>query len=64
MTATAFIVDAFTEAPFSGNPAAVCLLDGDSGDRWLQAVAALPPVRRAVMARLLEPHLLPRNERS
>jgi 2-octaprenyl-6-methoxyphenol hydroxylase len=30
----------------------------------LQAVAAWPPVRRAVMARLLEPHLLPRNERS
>ncbi len=32
-------VDAFAEAPFRGNPAAVCLLDGPREDAWMQAVA-------------------------
>ena len=33
-------VDAFvTEQPFSGNPAAVCLVDRDVDDAWLQSVA-------------------------
>jgi PhzF family phenazine biosynthesis protein len=31
------VVDAFTKAPFAGNPAAVCVLEGDwPSDRWLQ----------------------------
>ncbi|KAI9080307.1 hypothetical protein K1719_037701 [Acacia pycnantha] len=33
------LVDAFTELPFKGNPAAVCLLDDERDDKWLQAVA-------------------------
>ncbi|MDD2320487.1 MAG: PhzF family phenazine biosynthesis protein [Geobacteraceae bacterium] len=33
------IVDAFTDVPFSGNPAGVCLLDGPRPDSWLQSVA-------------------------
>jgi PhzF family phenazine biosynthesis protein len=33
-------VDAFTDRPFSGNPAAVCLLDREVEDDWMQAVAA------------------------
>jgi PhzF family phenazine biosynthesis protein len=33
-------VDAFTDRPFSGNPAAVCLLDGPREPVWMQAVAA------------------------
>lgn len=32
-------VDAFTDRPFAGNPAAVCLLDGARDDAWLRAVA-------------------------
>ncbi|HEX9803611.1 MAG TPA: PhzF family phenazine biosynthesis protein [Gammaproteobacteria bacterium] len=32
-------VDAFTEAPFHGNPAAVCLLDEERDSEWMQAVA-------------------------
>src|SRR5215472_8931579 len=32
-------VDAFTNKPFSGNPAAVCLLSSDKDERWLQQVA-------------------------
>jgi PhzF family phenazine biosynthesis protein len=35
-----FVVDAFTHKPFSGNPAAVCILEEDKSDEWLQAVAA------------------------
>src|SRR6266404_9611641 len=34
-----FHVDAFTDRPFAGNPAAVCLLPAWKEDRWLQAVA-------------------------
>ena len=39
MTAPLFQVDAFTDRPFAGNPAAVCLLSAWRDDRWLQAVA-------------------------
>ncbi|KAI9080374.1 hypothetical protein K1719_037768 [Acacia pycnantha] len=34
------LVDAFTDLPFGGNPAAVCLLDEERDDKWLQRVAA------------------------
>ncbi|HHJ13687.1 MAG TPA: oxidoreductase, partial [Gammaproteobacteria bacterium] len=34
-----FQVDAFTDRPFSGNPAAVCLLDRERDAAWMQAVA-------------------------
>ena len=33
-------VDAFTDRPFAGNPAAVCLLDAPADAVWMQAVAA------------------------
>src|ERR1041384_2404039 len=32
-------VDAFASRPFSGNPAAVCLLSGPRDERWMQDVA-------------------------
>ncbi|WP_414564068.1 MULTISPECIES: PhzF family phenazine biosynthesis protein [unclassified Anabaena] len=32
-------VDAFTDKPFAGNPAAVCVLSDAEDDRWLQNVA-------------------------
>jgi len=35
-----FIVDAFTEAPFLGNPAAVCILEKEASSPWMQAIAA------------------------
>lgn len=35
-----FLVDAFAEQPFTGNPAAVCLLDRPRSEGWMQAVAA------------------------
>ena len=33
-------VDAFTDRPFAGNPAGVCVLPAAASDRWMQAVAA------------------------
>ena len=33
-------VDAFTDRPFAGNPAAICLLDGPRDAAWMQQVAA------------------------
>ncbi|KAB2368797.1 PhzF family phenazine biosynthesis protein [Actinomadura montaniterrae] len=34
------VVDAFTDRPFAGNPAGVCLLDGPADAAWMQRVAA------------------------
>ncbi|MFH1568114.1 MAG: PhzF family phenazine biosynthesis protein [Gemmatimonadota bacterium] len=39
MATPIYQVDAFTAAPFRGNPAAVCPLDGPREAPWLQAVA-------------------------
>ncbi len=39
-TLAAFVVDAFTNKPFAGNPAAVCVLNEEKSDAWMQAVAA------------------------
>lgn len=33
------VIDAFTDAPFGGNPAVVCLLDGERDAAWMQALA-------------------------
>ena len=40
MAVPIFHVDAFTDRPFGGNPAAVCLLPEDREERWMQQVAA------------------------
>lgn len=34
-----FQVDAFTDKPFAGNPAAVCILPGPADEAWMQSVA-------------------------
>jgi predicted PhzF superfamily epimerase YddE/YHI9 len=33
------VVDAFTERPFAGNPAAVCVMAGPAEEAWMKAVA-------------------------
>src|SRR5262245_52169308 len=33
-------IDAFTDRPFGGNPAAVCWLDAEADPKWMQDVAA------------------------
>ena len=35
-----YIVDAFASGPFTGNPAAVCLLESSADPGWMQSVAA------------------------
>ncbi|XP_045819156.1 uncharacterized isomerase BH0283-like [Trifolium pratense] len=35
-----YVVDAFTDSAFKGNPAAVCLLEEEKDNQWLQSVAA------------------------
>jgi len=40
VTQPLFHVDAFTDRPFAGNPAAVCPLDGPADAAWMQSVAA------------------------
>jgi predicted PhzF superfamily epimerase YddE/YHI9 len=34
-----WLIDAFTDTPFAGNPAGVCLLDEEKPDAWMQSVA-------------------------
>ena len=33
------VIDSFTDKPFAGNPAAVCLVEGGESDAWLTQVA-------------------------
>jgi len=40
VTVPIFCVDAFTNHPFSGNPAAVAILDEDAPEEWMRNVAA------------------------
>jgi PhzF family phenazine biosynthesis protein len=40
MPLTIYQVDSFTNRPFTGNPAGVCLLDAPATDEWMQGVAA------------------------
>jgi PhzF family phenazine biosynthesis protein len=39
MSIPIYQVDAFTDRPFAGNPAAVCILPAPAGETWMQAVA-------------------------
>jgi len=39
MTIPIYQVDAFTDRPFAGNPAAVCILPAPADEAWMQAVA-------------------------
>jgi PhzF family phenazine biosynthesis protein len=39
MSHTLHVVDAFTHRPFSGNPAAVCLLAQPADEAWMRLVA-------------------------
>ena len=39
MTIPIYQVDAFTEQPFAGNPAGVCILEQPANEAWMQSVA-------------------------
>jgi len=47
-------VDAFTDRPFAGNPAAVCLLEDERDAEWMQAVAAEMNLSETAFVRPLE----------
>ncbi|MFI6644202.1 PhzF family phenazine biosynthesis protein [Streptomyces sp. NPDC050504] len=53
------IVDAFTDRPFSGNPAGVLLLDAFPADHWLQKVAAEVNLSETAFAHPLPPGAAP-----
>ena len=48
-------VDAFTERPFAGNPAAVCVLSEPADEQWMQNVAAEMNLSETAFARRLAP---------
>ncbi len=39
MSTSVIVVDAFTDQPFRGNPAAVCILEAPADEEWMQDVA-------------------------
>ncbi len=47
-------VDAFTSEPFRGNPAAVCLLEHEPDDAWMQAVASEMNLSETAFVRRLD----------
>jgi len=40
MAVPIYVVDAFTDKPFHGNPAGVCILEREQPEDWMQSVAA------------------------
>ena len=46
-----WLIDAFTDRPFAGNPAGVCLLAAPKPDEWMQALAPDWRLLRAVETR-------------
>jgi PhzF family phenazine biosynthesis protein len=50
-------VDAFTDRPFAGNPAAVCWLENEADPRWMQAVAAEMNLSETTFVRRLDEDL-------
>ncbi|MCA9119668.1 MAG: PhzF family phenazine biosynthesis protein [Planctomycetaceae bacterium] len=48
------IVDAFTDRPFAGNPAAVCVLEQQRDADWMQAVAAEMNLSETAFVRRLD----------
>jgi PhzF family phenazine biosynthesis protein len=48
------IVDAFTDRPFAGNPAAVCLLEEERDAAWMQSVAAEMNLSETAFVRTLD----------
>lgn len=47
-------IDAFTDRPFAGNPAAVCLLEKEADSDWMQAVAAEMNLSETAFVRPIE----------
>jgi len=50
------MVDAFTDQPFTGNPAAVCVLDREVDERWMQQIAREINYAETAFVRKAEDH--------
>ena len=48
-------VDSFTDRPFAGNPAAICLLDAAAPEPWMQHVAAEMNLSETAFVHPIEP---------
>lgn len=48
------IVEAFSDRPFTGNPAAVCLLENDHDAGWMQSVAVEMNLSETAFVRKLD----------
>ncbi len=59
-----FLVDAFADKPFTGNPAAVCLLDRPADEGWMQRLAAEMNLSETAFVCPLTPTPHPRGERA
>ncbi|XP_034994447.1 phenazine biosynthesis-like domain-containing protein isoform X2 [Zootoca vivipara] len=55
MQISIFTVDAFTDQPFSGNPAAVCLLEDELEEGWHQKIATEMNLSETAFIRKLHP---------
>ena len=49
-----FQVDAFANRPFSGNPAAVCILDSEADSEWMQSIASEMNLSETAFVRSVE----------
>src|SRR5260370_32051371 len=56
MSTPLFHVDAFTDRPFAGNPAGVCLLSEDREDAWMQNIAREMNLSETAFLRRREGH--------
>ena len=62
MSQSIVVVDAFTDRPFQGNPAAVCVMPAPSSDAWMQALAAEWAWKAAQKSKLdVRVHAVPRK---
>jgi PhzF family phenazine biosynthesis protein len=59
MTHSLYHVDAFTDTPFAGNPAAVCVLREERPDAWMQQVAREMNLSETAFVRIDALPLLP-----
>ncbi|XP_058077774.1 uncharacterized protein LOC131226102 [Magnolia sinica] len=49
------VIDAFTDSPFKGNPAAICLLEEERDEEWMQSVAIEFNISETAFLRRVDP---------
>ena len=54
MSRQVFVVNAFADGPFTGNPAGVCVVEEDTTEAWMQSVATQLNVSETAFIRPLD----------